>query len=148
MGDAPAREQRFQGIGKLENRLARPEIRDPDAVPVRRRVDAGAERLGEGLLGGEALGEVAGGQAVPLEAPELRLAEDALGEALAEALERVKTLRGLLPICSWCKKIREDNGYWTQVESYFRRYSAAEFTHCICPACYTKMRDQDASQSA
>ncbi len=69
-------------------------------------------------------------------------------EALAEALERVKTLRGLLPICSWCKKIREDNGYWTQVESYFRRYSAAEFTHCICPACYTKMRDQDASQSA
>ncbi len=78
---------------------------------------------------------------------EVRLRSQA--EALAEALERVKTLRGLLPICSWCKKIREDNGYWTQVESYFKRHSAAEFTHCICPACYTKMRDaSDAPQSA
>lgn len=54
---------------------------------------------------------------------------------LAEALDRVKTLRGLLPICAWCKKIRDDNGYWTQVESYVKKNSDAEFTHCICPAC-------------
>jgi CheY-like chemotaxis protein len=52
------------------------------------------------------------------------------------ALERVETLQGLLPICSYCKKIREDRGYWTDVESYFERYSAAEFSHGVCPDCY------------
>jgi tetratricopeptide (TPR) repeat protein len=62
---------------------------------------------------------------------------------LAEALERVQTLRGLLPICAWCKKIRDDKGYWTQVETYITGHSAAEFTHCICPSCYTKTVDDD-----
>lgn len=63
---------------------------------------------------------------------------------LAAALERVQTLRGLLPICAWCKKIRDDKGYWTQVETYITGHSAAEFTHCICPSCYTKtMKDED-----
>jgi tetratricopeptide (TPR) repeat protein len=60
----------------------------------------------------------------------------AKADELSAALERVQTLRGLLPICAWCKKIREDNGYWTQVESYIKGHSQAEFTHCICPACY------------
>lgn len=59
----------------------------------------------------------------------------AQAEALAEALDRVQTLKGLLPICAWCKKIRDDNGYWTQVEAYVARHSAVEFTHSICPAC-------------
>ena len=54
---------------------------------------------------------------------------------LSAALDRVQTLKGMLPICAWCKKIREDNGYWTRVESYISSHSAAEFTHCICPAC-------------
>jgi tetratricopeptide (TPR) repeat protein len=49
--------------------------------------------------------------------------------------QQVKTLRGLLPICAWCKKIRDDNGLWTQVESYLSKKSEAEFTHCICPTC-------------
>lgn len=56
-------------------------------------------------------------------------------ETLAEALERVQTLKGMLPICAWCKKIRDDKGYWTQVESYVASHSAAEFTHSICPSC-------------
>jgi len=51
------------------------------------------------------------------------------------ALSEVKTLKGLLPICSSCKKIRDDNGYWSQIESYIRAHSHAEFTHSICPAC-------------
>jgi tetratricopeptide (TPR) repeat protein len=59
----------------------------------------------------------------------------AQAESLSEALERVQTLRGMLPICAWCKKIRDDKGYWTQVESYVSRHSRAEFTHCICPSC-------------
>lgn len=55
--------------------------------------------------------------------------------------QQVKTLRGLLPICAWCKKIRDDNGAWSQLESYLARKSDAEFTHCICPACATSMTD-------
>src|SRR5688572_27593262 len=73
----------------MQHRLAGRKVRHPHAVPVGRRPDAGAERLGEGLLGGEALGEVGGRLAVGAEAPQLGLAQDALGEAIAEALERL-----------------------------------------------------------
>ena len=50
---------------------------------------------------------------------------------LKEALSQVKTLGGLLPICSWCKKIRNDEGYWEQMEMYIRDHSEAEFSHSI-----------------
>jgi YesN/AraC family two-component response regulator len=58
---------------------------------------------------------------------------------LQDALAKIKTLRGLIPICASCKKIRDDKGYWKQVESYISEHSDAEFTHGICPACATKM---------
>jgi len=54
---------------------------------------------------------------------------------LQEALAAVKTLRGLLPICSYCKKIRDDKGYYHQIESYIHEHSEAEFSHGICPEC-------------
>ena len=54
---------------------------------------------------------------------------------LQEVLAKVKTLSGLLPICSSCKKIRDDKGYWNQIETYIRQRSEAEFTHSICPNC-------------
>ena len=56
-------------------------------------------------------------------------------EELQEALANVKTLRGLIPICASCKKIRDDKGYWSQVEVYVRDRSDAEFSHDICPDC-------------
>jgi two-component system, cell cycle sensor histidine kinase and response regulator CckA len=56
-------------------------------------------------------------------------------EELKDALKRVKTLNGLLPICASCKKIRNDGGYWEQVETYIRTRSNADFTHGICPDC-------------
>lgn len=59
---------------------------------------------------------------------------------LAVALEQVKTLRQLIPICAWCKRIREDDGYWSQVEAYFHAHTLADFTHSICPACLEKER--------
>jgi GAF domain-containing protein len=59
---------------------------------------------------------------------------------LAEALEKVKTLRGLLPICAWCKRIRDDKGYWSQVEKYIHEHTGADFTHGICPECLEKQR--------
>jgi len=56
-------------------------------------------------------------------------------EELQRALEQVKTLSGLLPICSSCKKIRDDTGYWNQIEIYIKEHSEAEFSHSICPEC-------------
>lgn len=56
-------------------------------------------------------------------------------EQLKTALEKVKQLGGLLPICANCKKIRDDNGYWNQIELYIREHSEAEFSHGICPDC-------------
>jgi phosphoserine phosphatase RsbU/P len=55
---------------------------------------------------------------------------------LESALARVKYLRGLLPICAYCKKIRNDQNYWQQVETYIAEHSDAQFSHSICPACY------------
>jgi len=58
---------------------------------------------------------------------------------LQDALERVRTLSGLLPICSSCKRVRDDDGYWHQVEVYIRDRSEAEFSHGICPDCALKL---------
>ena len=58
---------------------------------------------------------------------------------LQDALKKVKTLSGLLPICASCKKIRDDSGYWTQVEVYVRDHTEADFTHSICPDCAKKL---------
>ena len=55
---------------------------------------------------------------------------------LEEALGRVKQLQGLLPICSYCKKVRKDGDYWQQVETYVAEHSEARFSHGICPACW------------
>lgn len=64
--------------------------------------------------------------------------ENLIGE-LQEALANIKTLRGLVPICAWCKKVRDDNGFWNQVETYIQDHSDAKFTHGMCPDCMQKM---------
>lgn len=58
---------------------------------------------------------------------------------LQEALAEIKTLSGLVPICASCKKVRDDKGYWTQVESYIQERSKAQFSHGICPDCMIKL---------
>ena len=58
---------------------------------------------------------------------------------LQETLSQVKQLSGLLPICASCKKIRDDKGYWNQIESYIKEHSEAEFSHSICPDCAKKL---------
>jgi len=57
---------------------------------------------------------------------------------LQEALDQIETLEGILPICMYCKKIRNDQNYWQQVESYISQHSQAEFTHGLCPECFEK----------
>jgi hypothetical protein len=58
---------------------------------------------------------------------------------LYKALDKVKTLSGFLPICASCKKIRDDKGYWNQIEIYISEHSEAEFSHGICPECSKKL---------
>ncbi|MBV9659258.1 MAG: GAF domain-containing protein [Verrucomicrobia bacterium] len=58
---------------------------------------------------------------------------------LRDALGHVKTLKGFLPICASCKNIRDDAGYWQQIESYLREHSEVEFTHGICPRCAERL---------
>ncbi len=61
-------------------------------------------------------------------------------QELLQALNEIELLKGLLPICSYCKKIRDDQGYWEQIDTYFQKKSAIEFTHGICPDCVDAAR--------
>jgi phosphoserine phosphatase RsbU/P len=58
---------------------------------------------------------------------------------LEEAAERVKSLQGIIPICGYCKKVRDDEDYWQNVESYIASHSEAEFSHGVCPSCFVKV---------
>lgn len=60
-------------------------------------------------------------------------------EELWQALDQIKTLRGIVPICAGCKRIRDDQGYWTQVEAYVRDHTEAQFSHGLCPHCIKEM---------
>lgn len=88
----------------------------------------------------------------PVDLPELRARlhvgqrivelQHALAERvreLGDALERVRQLQGLLPICAYCKKVRDDQNYWQQVEAFLSAHSDLRFSHSICPDCYEKV---------
>ena len=60
---------------------------------------------------------------------------DALNRELQAAMEKIKTLEGIIPICCVCKKVRDDKGYWERIEAYLSRHSEAMFSHGICPDC-------------
>jgi PAS domain S-box-containing protein len=75
------------------------------------------------------------------ETTERKKNEDRVHELIAElrnALAHVRTLRGFLPICASCKKIRNDEGYWERIETYIEEHSEAEFSHSMCPECMEK----------
>lgn len=67
-------------------------------------------------------------------------------EELEGALSQVKVLQGMLPICSYCKSIRDDQDYWQAVESYIIKHSSVQFSHGICPNCYEKIVLPDIEQ--
>lgn len=60
-------------------------------------------------------------------------------QKLQDALEQIRTLQGILPICSSCKSVRNDSGYWEQVEIYFKKHSGVDFTHSMCPDCVNRL---------
>lgn len=68
--------------------------------------------------------------------------KEQLIEELRDALSKVRMLSGLLPICSVCKKIRDDKGYWNQIESFLLQHTEAEFSHSYCPECARKICDE------
>ena len=63
-------------------------------------------------------------------------------EALRETLDQVRTLRGLLPMCPSCKKVRDVRGLWQQIEAHVTRISGAQFTHGLCPSCGRRAMDE------
>jgi PAS domain S-box-containing protein len=88
-----------------------------------------------------AVGQRWGGVAVFTNITERKQAMEAQAALLAElqqALKEIKTLRGLIPICAHCKNVRDDRGFWQQVEDYFQQHTEAEFSHGICPDCFEK----------
>jgi DNA-binding NtrC family response regulator len=62
-----------------------------------------------------------------------------LSTQLKQSMREINTLRGFLPICANCKKIRDDGGYWTQIETYISKHSEAEFSHGLCPECMVRL---------
>lgn len=71
---------------------------------------------------------------------------EAVINELKQALDEVKTLRGLVPICAWCKNIRDQKGDWKALEDYISNNSDAEFTHSICPECYKEVISRQETQ--
>jgi hypothetical protein len=72
----------------------------------------------------------------------LRMELESTINHLNTLLSKVKMLSGMLPICASCKKIRDDKGYWNQIESYIREHSDADFSHSLCPDCAVKLYPQ------
>jgi len=87
-------------------------------------------------------GNIIGLVGISREINEIKQAEEQREKIIAElqeALDKIKTLKGLIPICASCKKIRDDQGYWNSVESYIKDHAEVEFTHGICPDCMKKL---------
>lgn len=90
----------------------------------------------------DARGEVAHYDGILVDVTERRRAEEERERLIADlrqALDRVRTLSNLLPICAYCKKIRDDQGYWSQIEQYISDHSDTRFSHGVCPECAAKV---------
>jgi len=89
-------------------------------------------------------GKVLGFSVLVADVTLLREREAALEQVLREKeqiLAQVRELTGLLPVCAWCRKVRDDDGYWFQFEEYVKGHTKAEFTHGICPDCKSKLKE-------
>jgi len=132
----------------------------PDAWPLARAIQHGETRLDELIeierfdncerrilrasaapirdQAGRHLGAVAIGADVTVQQRAAQEREDLVAK-LQQALDDVKTLRGLIPICAGCKKIRDDAGYWIRLEAYLKKHAEVDFTHTFCPDCFGRL---------
>jgi FixJ family two-component response regulator len=121
------------------------ELRDAETRRERKKADEALKKAYEGLeiKVKERTAELsAANEALREEIVQRKKAEEEREKVIRElqqALTEVKTLSGLLPICASCKKIRDDKGYWNQIEVYIREHSRAEFSHGLCPDCARKL---------
>jgi DNA-binding NtrC family response regulator len=121
------------------------ELRDAETRRERRKADEALKRAYEDLeiKVKERTAELsAANETLKEEISQRRKVEEEREKLISElkqALAEVKTLSGLLPICASCKKIRDDKGYWNQIEVYIRNHSDAEFSHGLCPECAKKL---------
>lgn len=110
----------------------------------RRRKDGGLVDVSQSVSAvRDESGHIVGLSAIARDVTERKRLEQARNELVAElqaALADVRTLSGLLPICAWCKKIRDDQGYWNQLEGYLNARSGISFSHGICPTCARKLK--------
>ncbi len=132
------------GIDTL--RTARAQAPEMTIVVLTGHVDShvGLEALQEGAQDYQVKGLVNGPLLVrsmryAIERKRLEHEKEALISELKAALLKVKVLSGMLPICASCKKIRDDTGYWHQIESYITEHSETEFSHGVCPDCMEKL---------
>jgi len=133
-----------RGIDTL--RTARTHVPEMTIVVLTGHVDShvGLEALQQGAQDYQVKGLVNGPLLVrsmryAIERKRLEQEKEALIRELKAALAEVKVLSGLLPICASCKKIRDDSGYWHQIEAYITAHSATQFSHGICPGCMEKL---------
>ncbi len=77
---------------------------------------------------------------------EMQAAMASKNDELRQALDQVKTLRGIVPICSHCKKVRDSKGYWQQVDVYIRDHTEAEFSHSLCENCIRELYPDEAKE--
>ncbi len=122
---------RIIGSGNLNYRID--EEGDDELVALARASNDMAARLKESHTSMASL------QQEIIERKRIEEERERLIKDLQEALGKVKVLSGMLPICISCKKIRDDKGYWNQIEVYIRDHSETEFTHGICPECFKKL---------
>lgn len=113
-----------------------------DALPIQVNIQCADDQNREFLISKaiivDPVGKFSGSVGVMIDITERKKAEaqkEKLIKELQESLATVKTLRGLIPICSHCKNIRDDKGYWNQIEGYIQKHSDAQFSHGMCPEC-------------
>ena len=109
---------------------------DDEALAVKAVSEGAQDYLVKGQVDGKLLVRAV---RYAVERKRAELEREQLIRELQDALSKIKTLGGLLPICSSCKNIRDDRGYWTQVEVYISEHSEAGFTHGLCPECAKRL---------
>jgi PAS domain S-box-containing protein len=142
--EASRMRERMARISSLEPG-SQPFEQDPFETTVRRKDGREIQVEARWRIVWSPKGQALGFQGVTRDVTERKRLEaerDALIQELTQALAEVKALSGLLPICSHCKKVRDDQGYWSQIESYLSAHTEATFTHGICPDCAQRFREE------
>ncbi len=127
-----------QGLMTALDREVRAQAADGSLKWLHIRASLVAGPRGEGQFLSGTVSDVTERHLAAVQLMEISQRNEKLVRELTEALNKVKTLSGLLPICMYCKNVRDDAGYWKRIEQYIAARTDAQFSHGMCPACYLK----------